>query len=97
MTDSVDIDDAAVTAAITALRTRATTWAGHGTGLSIDGVGSGVRTRTDEAVTAWKTEFATASTAVGLLATGVQTDLDAFDTLDSSMASPSPDLPEGVV
>lgn len=89
MTDAVDIDDAAVTAGIAALRARATTWSGHGTTLRIAGVGSGVRDRTDAAVDAWKIEFATAGTAVGELATGVQADLDAFDALDASLAAPS--------
>jgi hypothetical protein len=89
MTDSVDIDDAAVTAVISALRTRATTWTGHGVGLGIEGVGVGVRARADAVVSAFTSEFTTAGLALGDLADGVQSDVDGFGELDAVMASSS--------
>jgi len=91
MTDGVDIDEGVVDAAIAALRTRATTWAGHGTGLRIYGVGSEIADRTTAAVEAWKTEFSVASTGVTELADGLQADLDAFAALDSGMSTSDED------
>ena len=85
MAGSVEIEESAVTEVIAKLRTRATTWSGHGTNLKITGLGTEVYDKAQAAIEVWKTEFTTASTGVTQLADRVQTDLDAWKALDSGM------------